>query len=84
MLSEMELGDENGSEDGGGPAHEEGRWEEEKEEIPTDDYHNPEYNNRTSSSGSGRVMSTMTSSGAWTDVTRLGADLNRRIESIHT
>ncbi len=73
MLSEMELGDGDGSE--GGSAHDE--WGVE-ETSTADEYQ--ESGHRMDGNGSSGLRSTMAS---WTDVTRLGADINRRIET-HT
>eukprot|EP01084_Bolivina_argentea_P232088 391239_1 len=75
MLNEMELADGDGNEDGGSPHDEEGGMEE----ISADEYQ------ETTRAGPsfGETMRNLSTSAAWNDVTRLGADINRRIET-HT
>ncbi len=65
----------DGNEDGGSPHDEEGGMEE----ISADEYQ------ETTRAGPsfGETMRNLSTSAAWNDVTRLGADINRRIET-HT
>ncbi len=77
MLSEMELADGDGNEDGGSSHDEEGGMEE----ISADEYQ--ETTHRGASPSFGGTMRNLSTSAAWNDVTRLGADINRRIEA-HT
>ncbi len=76
MLSEMELGDGEGSD--GGSAHE----EEGAEETSTANEYQ-ESGHRRDGTGTGSSGTYMSNFAQWADVTRLGADINRRIET-HT